>query len=145
MACEHTNPQIVRILLEEGKSNPNNLTNFGKSALHFAVLRGNLEMVNELLIFNTNPFIVNNENKTAREIASDLSHQNIYSVIKKYEKDGSFWSPEVHFMYPSVFKLKLFTFLVSQKIYFQNNKILKFPKPLLFQNIIKYFSISYFN
>jgi len=82
--------QSFKILIDKG-SNPNfKIIQTGDTILHIAVKKGNLEMVKLLLDTNKIKFEEKNkENKTALELAMELSDKSIYNLIKEKIEEGN--------------------------------------------------------
>ena len=82
--------QSFKILIDKG-SNPNfKIIQTGDTILHIAVKKGNLEMVKLLLDTNKIKFEEKNkENKTALELAMELSDKSIYNLIKEKIGEGN--------------------------------------------------------
>ena len=82
--------QSFKILIDKG-SNPNfKIIQTGDTILHIAVKKGNLEMVKLLLDTNKIKFEEKNkENKTALELAMELSDKSIYTLIKEKIEEGN--------------------------------------------------------
>ena len=82
--------QSFKILIDKG-SNPNfKIIQTGDTILHIAVKKGNLEMVK--LLVDTNKIKLeekNKENKTALELAMELSDKSIYNLIKEKIEEGN--------------------------------------------------------
>ena len=58
--------------------------NTGWTALHFAAEKGYMSICQMLLEHWADPHIKNNDEKTAADIASDNSHDDVYSLISSY-------------------------------------------------------------
>ena len=82
--------QSFKILIDKG-SNPNfKIIQTRDTILHIAVKKGNLEMVKLLLDTNKIKFEEKNkENKTALELAMELSDKSIYNLIKEKIEEGN--------------------------------------------------------
>ena len=82
--------QSFKILIDKG-SNPNfKIIQTGDTILHIAVKKGNLEMVKLLLDTNKIKFEEKNkENKTALELAMELTDKSIYNLIKEKIEEGN--------------------------------------------------------
>lgn len=82
--------QSFKILIDKG-SNPNfKIIQTGDTILHITVKKGNLEMVKLLLDTNKIKFEEKNkENKTALELAMELSDKSIYNLIKEKIEEGN--------------------------------------------------------
>lgn len=72
----------IRMLLSDKNTNVNIRDSDGNTALIHASINGDATVVNELLYSKANPFIRNNEDQTAYELATN---DEVRSLIRKYE------------------------------------------------------------
>eukprot|EP00112_Aurelia_sp_Birch-Aquarium-sp1_P013043 Seg2753.1 transcript_id=Seg2753.1/GoldUCD/mRNA.D3Y31 product=Ankycorbin protein_id=Seg2753.1/GoldUCD/D3Y31 len=74
VACFNGSMQLLANLLKSSAFDANQVTLFGRSALHFAAARGSIGCVCLLLERGTDPFIMDKDGKTGQEIAADNGH-----------------------------------------------------------------------
>ncbi len=58
-------------------------TNTGNTATHLAAWKNNVDLINTLLQYGANPFILNNKGETAYNVAKTVGHENIANMLNK--------------------------------------------------------------
>lgn len=80
-ACVNNRPNMVRILIERGGVDINEVDNNGETCLIGASRKGNIEVIKILLEFNANTSIVGNLNKSAFDYAVEFGHTEVARLL----------------------------------------------------------------
>ena len=80
-SCVNNRPNMVRILIEKGGANIDEVDNNGETCLIGASRKGNMEVINILLGLGANKAIVGNLNKSAYDYAVEFGHTEVARLL----------------------------------------------------------------
>lgn len=86
IATHNNQPAIVTFLLNAGIEVLSQKNIAGNTALHLAAFIGNQQIANALLNAGINPYLKNNENKTAADIADEIGNHALANFIRTHKK-----------------------------------------------------------